>query len=60
MTKLIDIFVNNILLDVPLVGSTDVTVPVVIVMSLVRENVSVEDDRMFILSLDSIPIKDST
>ena len=48
------------LLDVPLVGSTDVTIPVIIVMSLVGEIVSIEDDRIFMLSLDSIPINEST
>ena len=46
------------LLDVSLVGSTDVTIPVILVMSLVREIVSIESDRMVIISLDSVPVKE--
>ena len=48
------------LLGVLLVGSTDVTIPVILVMSLAREIVSIEDDRMVILSLDSVSIKESS
>ena len=44
------------LLDVLLVGSIGVTITVMLVMSLVREMVSIEDDRMVIVSLDSVPI----
>ena len=62
MTKLINVFINNIniltiyLLDVLLVGSIGVTITVMLVMSLVREMVSIEDDRMVIVSRDSVPI----
>ena len=44
------------LLDVLLVGSIGVTITVMLVLSLVREMVSIEDDRMVIVSRDSVPI----